>query len=899
MKRKDPDSRREPPENKKIPDEASKECNGTGITFKNEDIYRKIFENSPLGFALITQDFRFLFVNPAWVSMTGYPEEELLKMSVQDITHPDHLADDMNYTPEFLADTIPVYTTEKRYIRRDGSIFLGLIRINPLCDSDGTPPFFAAQMEDISERRQVEDELSGNCTYNRGLIEASPDPLVTISHDGKIQDVNTATEKATGFTRNELIGTDFSKYFTEPAMARDAYGKVFTEGKLLDYPLEIRHRDGHTIPVFYNASIYYDSNGKVRGVFAAARDITELKRVINLLRESELRYRKLVENLNDVIFMIDREGLITYVSPVGEYMFGYSPPDLLGRHFTEVVYHEDIPALIRRFSEIGQGIIVPFEWRLVHKDSSHSWVRTSTRPVEDMEGTSGFLGIISDISWERKAKEALRESEDKFRKVFDWANDAIMLHTLTTENSPGRFIDVNQVACRMLGYSRDELLTMGPPAIVPPELHPQLGEIIRRAGTKKSVLFETRFQRKDGSTFPVESSGHLIMYEGGLIWISHIRDITGRKQAEEALKESEERFHGITERISDLIIIVDPEGYTTFMSPSVTSILGFSPESFIGKKAAPDIIHPEDVAKIGQAMERLKNGSPGEHVEFRIPRSDGSFVIFDGIGIPVFTQGVFAGVQVVARDVTDRKKTENVQARLISELAQKNTELDRFTYTVSHDLRSPLIAIRAFLSLLERDLKSGKTEQVQTDITRISESAEKLESLINTLLTLSRSGKSVDTPQQIPFKDLAHEAAGLLEPSWRKRGITVIIPESLPVLFGDRLRLLQVMTNLVDNAIRFMGNQKEPCINIGVRCDSGIPVFFVQDNGIGIKKEHLEKIFGLFERFNPDIPGTGIGLATVKRIIEAHSGKIWAESEGEGMGTTFCFTLSVKGEPGI
>jgi PAS domain S-box-containing protein len=254
--------------------------------------------------------------------MTGYPEEELLKMSVQDITHPDHLADDMNYTPEFLADTIPVYTTEKRYIRRDGSIFLGLIRINPLCDSDGTPLFFAAQMEDISERRQVEDELSGNCTYNRGLIEASPDPLVTISHDGKIQDVNTATEKATGFTRNELIGTDFSKYFTEPAMARDAYGKVFTEGKLLDYPLEIRHRDGHTIPVFYNASIYYDSNGKVRGVFAAARDITELKRVINLLRESELRYRKLVENLNDVIFMIDREGLITYVSPVGEYMFG-------------------------------------------------------------------------------------------------------------------------------------------------------------------------------------------------------------------------------------------------------------------------------------------------------------------------------------------------------------------------------------------------------------------------------------------------------------------------------------------------------------------------------------------------------------------------------------------------
>ena len=147
---------------------------------------------------------------------------------------------------------------------------------------------------------------------------------------------------------------------------------------------------------------------------------------------------------------------------------------------------------------------------------------------------------------------------------------------------------------------------------------------------------------------------------------------------------------------------------------------------------------------------------------------------------------------------------------------------------------------------------------------------------------------------RIPFTDLAHEAAGLLEPSWRKRGITVVIPDGLPVLFGDRQRLLQVMTNLVDNAIRFMGDQKQPCINIGVRCDSGIPVFFVQDNGSGIKKENLEKIFGLFERFNPDIPGTGIGLATVKRIIEAHGGKIRVESEGGGTGTT-CALHAARG----
>jgi signal transduction histidine kinase len=252
------------------------------------------------------------------------------------------------------------------------------------------------------------------------------------------------------------------------------------------------------------------------------------------------------------------------------------------------------------------------------------------------------------------------------------------------------------------------------------------------------------------------------------------------------------------------------------------------------------------------------------------------------------------GVLGLSHDITPRKLAEVQREHLISELERKNAELDRFTYTVSHDLKSPLIAIRAFLSLLEDDLKTGKTAQVETDIARIDESAIKLESLINTLLALSRSGKNVDTPVQIPFSDLAHEAADLLEPSWRKRGIVLVIPDSLPVVSGDRQRLLQVMTNLIDNAVRFMGDPQEPRIEIGVQDEAGTPVFFIRDNGTGIRKENLPRVFGLFERFNPDIPGTGIGLVTVKRIIEAHGGRIWVESEGVGKGTTFWFTLPVK-----
>ena len=243
------------------------------------------------------------------------------------------------------------------------------------------------------------------------------------------------------------------------------------------------------------------------------------------------------------------------------------------------------------------------------------------------------------------------------------------------------------------------------------------------------------------------------------------------------------------------------------------------------------------------------------------------------------------------RDITERKQSEAAREALLKELESKNTELDRFTYTVSHDLKSPLITIQGFLGYLGQDLQKNDTEQVKGDLQRITAAVEKMDRLISTLLELSRSGKSVDTPEHVPFTGLVQEAAGFLEISLKKRGVMLTVEENLPVVSGDRERLLQVMTNLLENAVKFMGDQKVPVVEVGVRTEAAGQVFFVRDNGMGIRKEDQPKIFGLFERLNPDIPGTGIGLATVKRIVEAHGGKIWVDSEGVGKGTTFWFTL--------
>jgi PAS domain S-box-containing protein len=233
--------------------------------------------------------------------------------------------------------------------------------------------------------------------------------------------------------------------------------------------------------------------------------------------------------------------------------------------------------------------------------------------------------------------------------------------------------------------------------------------------------------------------------------------------------------------------------------------------------------------------------------------------------------------------------------QLNSELESKNAELERFTYTVSHDLKSPLFTIRGFLGYLEKDALSGNQERLKTDIRRISDATDKMQRLLNDLLELSRIGRLMNESQPVPFNELAREAVELVQGYIMERGVAVHIQSDLPVVFGDRQRLAEVLQNLMGNAVKFMGNQMEPRIEIGqagVDVEHGMPIFYVRDNGIGIQAEHYERIFGLFNKLDIKSDGTGIGLSIVKRIVEVHGGKIWVESELR-KGTTFFFTLPI------
>ncbi len=237
----------------------------------------------------------------------------------------------------------------------------------------------------------------------------------------------------------------------------------------------------------------------------------------------------------------------------------------------------------------------------------------------------------------------------------------------------------------------------------------------------------------------------------------------------------------------------------------------------------------------------------------------------------------------------------------IGEMERRNEELERFTYTVSHDLRTPLVTVSGFLGLLEKDLSEGKVENAQQDLARIRRAADTMDRLLRELLDLSRVGRVTNPPEDVTLQSLAEEAQQSVAGRLAAARAELELEPELPVLYGDRARLQEVVRNLVDNAAKFMGDQPKPRIVIGARPGPRGPIWFVRDNGIGIDPKHQQRVFGLFERLDTSVEGTGIGLALVKRIVEVHGGQVWLESAGKGQGTTVCISLPPRpaqaGEP--
>lgn len=266
-------------------------------------------------------------------------------------------------------------------------------------------------------------------------------------------------------------------------------------------------------------------------------------------------------------------------------------------------------------------------------------------------------------------------------------------------------------------------------------------------------------------------------------------------------------------------------------------------------------------------------------------------ILVAGNAINRLVKNLYNNLSQAEREIARRKKLENEREELIRQLRSKNQELDRFAVRVSHDLKTPLITVAGFLGFLEKDIESGNMERVGKNISQIDHAAKKMGTLVDEILDLSRVGRIMNPATNVPFEEIVKEALTAAEGILKARQVQVKMDAIFPFVHVDRVRIVQVIQNLVTNSVKFMGDQTNPKIEIGFKETDGKHIFFVRDNGIGIAKEHQDKIFELFNKLDPTTEGTGIGLGLVKRIVEVHGGKIWVESEGLGKGSIFKFTL--------
>ncbi len=270
------------------------------------------------------------------------------------------------------------------------------------------------------------------------------------------------------------------------------------------------------------------------------------------------------------------------------------------------------------------------------------------------------------------------------------------------------------------------------------------------------------------------------------------------------------------------------------------------------------------------------------------------------LDIPIVFVVTAVAVHVLVAEVVRGMLEARAKGRSLSEanreLEARSAELERFTYVVSHDLKSPLVTIRGFLGYLERDAREGDLARLEADVARIHSATDRMGRLLDDLLELSRTGR-ISRPQvDVPFLEVVREGWALVEGRLGDRGVRVEVEGPLPVVHGDTQRLVELMQNLLDNAAKFMGEQPDPRVWVGCRTDAnGERVLFVRDNGIGVAPVHHQRVFELFQRLDPHKEGTGLGLALARRIVETHGGRIWVESEGGGKGSTFCFTLPIAG----
>jgi len=469
----------------------------------------------------------FRYISPSVKTVMGYEPETLIGRSLFEFLHPNDIKK-IKYAFKKVSASYTPERVENRLRNTDANYIWVETVFNPLFDDECHMKGGIFSSRDITERKRIEEQLSASLVYNRGLIEVSPDPLIIISPEGKITDVNEATEKICGCDREDLIGKEFSEQFTDPEKSIKGYKAALSDGYLKDYPLKILNQSGKTTEVLLNAIVFKNEVGEVQGVFVTARDITELKK-------SEEKYRTIVENINDVIFVLDIEGNFTYISPTIERISGYKRDEIINQNFAYFVHPDDLSGLQASLERTLSGQKEPYEFRVFDKDSEILYVRSSSHSLIKDGKILGLTGVLTDITERQKAISALKKSEERYKAVFENTGTSTLI---IEENNTISL--VNHEFEKLSGYSKEEI-----------EGKRSWTEFVVKDYLERMEEYH-RLRRIDPNTAPQSYESQLIDKQGNIkdifITVSMIPgtkrslvsllDLTAQKKAEHKLKES-------------------------------------------------------------------------------------------------------------------------------------------------------------------------------------------------------------------------------------------------------------------------------------------------------------------------------------------------------------------------
>jgi len=372
-------------------------------------------------------------------------------------------------------------------------------------------------------------------------------------------------------------------------------------------------------------------------------------------------------------------------------------------------------------------------------------------------------------------------------------------------------------------------------------------------------------------------------------------DIENRFKMESALRESEAKLSRHLHDTPLASLSIDDNFICTQWNKAAEKIFGYSAEEVMGRDLSKVMIPDHEKEEVLEILQMLLAQKGGTHSINENKTKDGRTIICEWYNTPIVDeQGRAMGISSLCEDITGQESIRREQQILSTELEARNAELERFVYTVSHDLRTPLISIKGLIGLLQKDIESNDTGNIESDMEKINKAADTMGDLLSGLLELSRIGRIINPPEFGSLTSLVKKAAENIQEKCFEAGIELKIYDDMPTYWGDSLRLLEVFQNLIENAVKFMGDQPSPCIEISAQTNGEMIICNVKDNGIGIEPVYHDRIFNLFERLDPKVEGTGIGMTLVKRIIEAHGGTITVESDGDQQGCSIVFTLPEK-----